>query len=90
MPNLRTDLGPRQQQHVTDLVMEIAMKAYEWHKNNPNVPREDIAKWVRNTLRESMNWDITEPVGMSWGVFKGYIQEEPSRGFTIVSANRPD
>jgi hypothetical protein len=54
------------EQHLIDLMYEIALKSYEWHANNDSVSREEIAKWVTSALR-SAGYE-TMPMGSSWGV----------------------
>ena len=80
------------EQRLVDLMFEIGLKSYEWHKNNPNVTREQITDWVRGALNGAVFTaarHVSGPIGSSWGVIQDYIPEE-QRGIHIESANRPD
>ena len=80
------------EQHLIDLMFEVGLKAYDWHKTNPNVDREEVARWIGGALRGS-GFDVSAPVGSSWGRLISHedlnIRANTTGSIRLDIANRP-
>jgi hypothetical protein len=61
-----TDMTTEREQDLINLGFELALAAYSWNKDNPNVTAEQVAAWARNAFREC-GFNVSDPVGQSWG-----------------------
>jgi hypothetical protein len=74
------------EQQLIDICFACAIVSTEFNQTKSN---EEIANWVRHQLREC-GFNVSGPVGMSWGILQPNAPKADNDNFEIVEAGRPD